>query len=314
MRHFGYTRSRGKTSLPFYSIHSSQIFDFILKQIVQTPNSDNLRAMLQTVYQKLSQSYRNIPRLLQTLKLPPPEPLRQFVEVISSDTECKQLQSKIEAEIECNDIKMKHYEARWMHFADIWESDKATVIRELESDETAVAQKYDKKLQDLLSLSNQVSLREVSTKVNFSMVDATKLRRAIIIEIDDWKRRYLISLKIKTESKTRDFFRYIKENGQNVSIVPKSVDELKKCCAIYEQLRNEVDDSKYNLYCIRDQFVVLERYGVAIDGEFNEMKQNITMQWENYLKQLDEANEVLNNAKDSFKLTLESTRKTPDFF
>lgn len=270
--------------------------------------------MLQNIYAKLSQSQQKIRRLLKTLKLTPTEALPEYFEVISNDAECLRWKSKINEEIEQNERKLKECEEHWMQFAHIWQSDKSAVINEFESLATSTASEYDRKIQDFITLSNQVAIRNVTKKINFTFVDATKLRKTILIEIEEWKRLYLISLKNKTKTKIIAFFTYTNENGQMVSVTPKSVEELQKCCAIYEQLRNEIDDNICNLNSLNDQFDVLLKYGVPIDDEFDEMKQNMFVQWEMYLKKLNDADEVLNNAKDSFKLTLESTRKTPDFF
>lgn len=270
--------------------------------------------MLQNIFVNLSESQRKMRRLLKTLKLKSPEPLAEFVEVISSDAECLRWQSKIQEEIERHESKLKQYEDHWMQFAHIWQSDKAIIISEFENLVTATALKYDQTLQELIALFNQVAVREVSKKVNFTQIDAIKLRQTILVEIEAWKRIYLISLKNKTQSKIIEFFAYTDENGQKLTVAPKSVEELQKCCAIYERLRGEIDHIKYNLFGLRDQFDVLLKYGVPIDGELNDMKENMASQWDDYLKKLEDADEVLNNAKDSFKLTLESTRKTPDFF
>lgn len=251
---------------------------------------------------------------MKTLKLTSTELLSEYFEVISNDVECLRWQSKIQEEIELNERKLKEYEEHWMQFAHLWQSDKAAIINEFESLATVSAMKYDEKIQDFITLSNQVAIRNVTKKVNFTLVIATKLRKTILIEIEEWKRLYLISLKNKTEVEIIEFFTYTNENGQKVSVTPKSVEELQKCCAIYEQLRSKIIDIKCNLNSLREQFDILIKYGVPINDDLNEMKQKMFTQWEDYLKKLNDADEVLNNAKDSFKLTLESTRKTPDFF
>lgn len=284
------------------------------KQIAQSPSTAEMQAMLQKLYEKLAKSQQKLPRLLDAFYLRPPEPQLPFVEVIAKDADCVRLQAQIEEELKKNQIKLQQYEVEWMQFAHIWQSDKATMIETFATIENATAEEYDRKLHDLIALSNQVAIREVLSRVNFTMIDASKLRQSILIEIADWKNLYLISLKNKTELEIRDFFAYTDANGQKLSITPKSVEELQKCCTIYAQLQDDIDNSKCNLNSIHDQFEVLLKYGVTIDGELREMKESIGMQWEAYLEKLTVADEVLNNAKDSFKLTLESTRKTPDFF
>lgn len=270
--------------------------------------------MLENIYEKLSQSQRKIVRLSNALEVTPAEVLPEYFTVISNDGDCLRWQSKIQDELERSRDKLKEYEENWTQFAHIWQSEKNAVIKEFESEPTVTAAKYDQKVQDLITLSNQVAVREVSKQVNFMLVDAAKLRKTILIEIEEWKRMYLISLKNKTQAKIIELYTYIEENGKNVSVAPKSVDELQKCCAVYERLRSEIDDSKCKMNSLDEQFEVLLKYGVPIDGELRTMKDGMRTQWQDYLKKLNDADEVLNNAKDSFKLTLESTRKTPDFF
>ncbi|XP_031626211.1 dynein heavy chain 2, axonemal [Contarinia nasturtii] len=290
------------------------VLDVEDRMIIQSPSTTEIRAMFKSIFEKLSRPQQAISRLLKALKLPSSEHLLEYFEVISNDTECLRLQSKIHKEIEHNEEKLKEYEAHWMQFSHIWQSDKSKIITEFELLETATASKYDQRIQEFIALSNQVAVREVSKKVNFMSVDATKLRKTILVGIEEWKRLYLISLKNKTQTMCITFFKYTDENGQKLSVAPKTVEELQKCCAIYERLRTEVDDSKCNLNSLRDQFDVLHKYGVPIDDQLNGVQENMYAQWEDYLKKLNDADEVLNNAKDSFKLTLESTRKTPDFF
>lgn len=270
--------------------------------------------MLQSIYEKLSQSYQKLSLLLKALKLTPTEPLAECSEIILNDVDCLSWQSKIQEKIEQNEHKLNEYEEYWMQLAHIWQSDKQTIITEFESIECASALRYDQKIQELIKLSNQVAMQEVLKKVNFTLVDAMKLRETILIEIEEWKQMYLISLKEKAQTEIIEFFTYTNENGQKLSVEPKSVEELQKCCAIYGRLRGDIDNIKCNLNSLSEQFEVLLKYGVPTDNELNEMKQKMPAQWEDYLKKLYDADEVLKNTKDSFKLTLESTRKTPDFF
>lgn len=46
----------------------------------------------------------------------------------------------------------------------------------------------------------------------------------------------------------------------------------------------------------------------------NELRLAIQPRWKEHLINFNDADKMLNNAKDSFELTLESKRKTPDFF
>lgn len=273
-----------------------------------------IRSLLQSLHDKLSNSLSKIPRLLKALNLSTSETLDEYFEIISHDTECIEWQSKIRDELTKNEEEMKKYLEQWKQYEHLWQSDKQITIDAFENSENALAVNFDKNIRELFALSNEVNVRETSTQVHFMLVNAKQLQRTILIEINDWKQLYLVSLKQKVSERIEEFFNYTNANGEKVSVVPKSVEELQICCSVYEQLKEEIDHYKCNIIEINDEFDVLSKYKISIDGELKKMRLNMQSQWNKYLKKLSDSEEILNNAKESFKMTLESDRKTPDFF
>lgn len=278
------------------------------------PDAAQSTEFFESIYDKLCDAIAKCPRLIKKLELDISQPLVEYHEKIKSDRQCTEWQTKIRQEMIKNKYALEQYQEQWMPYAHIWQLDKDAVLAEFGADETSNAGSFDKKVQELRGLFNKVTMRDISVKVHFMVVDAKKLQKIILLEIDDWKSEYLQLLKQKTFEKITEFFNYTKESGEKVLIVPQSVDELKKCISVHEHLWSEIDDGKSCLNDLRDQFGVLNKYGVPIDGELKEMKARMRQQWDDYFKKLNDAEEILNNAKDSFKLTLESERITPDFF
>lgn len=203
---------------------------------------------------------------------------------------------------------------KWLQYEHLWQPDKSAMVDKFAATAEATATKYDQRIQDLMALSNQVTICELTRKTHFMLVNAANIRKKIRNEIEEWKQLYLESIEQKTVEKTNKFFTYLNENCEKISEPPQSVDELQTFCTIYEQLTGEIERCKCILNELTDQFDVLNKYGITLDDELNELKLALRPQWLDYLSKLNDADEMLNNAKDRFKLTLESKRKTPDFF
>lgn len=274
--------------------------------MIQEPEAQRIRTSIESIFDRLLKSISTIPRLVESLNLHSSEKPINYSKLIESDPECLTWRTKINAEIKLNEENMHCYRKTWLQYAHLWQSNKMV--------DCTTAMEFDKKIQEHLVLSNEITIRELSSKVHFMLVNAIGIRRKIRNEIDEWKQLYLKLLKQKTNEKLMEFLSYIDVNTERISHTPKSVDELQCSCTIYEQLTNEIERCKCILNELSDQFNVLNKYGVQIDDELNALHTTINARWEEYLNKLNDADEMLNNAKDSFKLTLESKRKTPDFF
>lgn len=282
--------------------------------MVQDPDPQRIQASFESIFELLLESISKLPRLVDSFGLQPTKKSINYTEIIAIDAECLSWRTKIQEEIITNERNMQLYREKWLQYAYVWQSNKIETIEQFACNEDAIAENCDNKVQEHIELANQIAVRELYSKVHFMLVDATKIRKKIRIDIEEWKYFYLNALKQKTDKKLIEFFVYVEMNGEKIAQTPKSVDELQKCCTFYDQLTGEIDRCKCILNELHDQFNVLSKYGVSIDDELNERKACLHQRWNDYLRKLNDADEMLNNAKDGFKLTLESKRKTPDFF
>lgn len=66
----------------------------------------------------------------------------------------------------------------------------------------------------------------------------------------------------------------------------------------------EISKKESEFPSIQDHFSVLDKYEVAISSGVRTMLNNLNSQWSWYLDKLKEAEEMLDNSKDTFKLGL----------
>lgn len=223
---------------------------------------------------------------------------------IESDRKFIETQTKIEDELLKNQRKLDEYMATWLPLASLWELNRDVFMENYKKIGEISAADFDLNVREFGEVSTQLALKEMVKVINFFVVNAKVLRRLILIEIEEWQQSYLQLLREITSDKIRSFFDYTTENGAKVCEAPQNVDDLRRCTAFYEQLIGEVAHWETVLGELAAEFEVLQKYEVPIDGPLLAMKLKCTDQWNQYRKKLEEADEVLDNARDSFKLLL----------
>lgn len=274
-----------------------------------TPKMRQISDFFGNIYLILAKSIRLLPRLTERFRLSSHVQLT-YSEVIENDSECKSIQALILCEIKRNQREMLSYIEQWTPFAPIWQLDRDAFMLKFKTFENVSATKFDTNIQQFIEISNQIAIRGTSSNVNFMAVNVRQLRRFILMEIEEWQNEYLHLMEQIAREKLTDFFAYTNENAKVVVEDPNSVDDLHRCSAVYEKLTSEVDKWQSVLADLQQYFDVLEKYGVSIDGEFGDMKAEMTEHWNKYLNALKEADEILWNAKQRFKLKLQTTKSS----
>lgn len=245
-----------------------------------------------------------IPRLSARFQLQTASDLIPYNRAIEMDNEFQEIRSKILDELAKNQRKMSAYIDQWTPFATIWQFDRLAFMRQFGAGDETAAVCFAKNINQFTDVSNQISIRETVLAVNFMAVNASQLRKHLLSEIDEWQLKYLELLKTKTDEKIAKLFEYTAENGRRVAEVPKTVDDLHRCSAFYDSLTCSIDHWRVVLVELTDNFEVLRRCKMISDSEFSDMKENMITQWNNYLDKLTEADEVLDDARNRFKLML----------
>lgn len=223
---------------------------------------------------------------------------------ISCDIEFNEIQTKIENELCENQKILNDYMNTWKPLASLWELNRNIFMETYKTIGEINAVDFDQNVQEFTVLSTQLALKEMTKTINFFEVNAKLLRRLILIEIEEWQQSYLQLLKEITTEKMQSFYDYTHENGKKLAKIPENVADLKCCTVSYEKLKTEINDWKKILFELTNEFEILQKYDVHIDGPLLAMKLKCKDQWMEYLKKIEEADEILDNARDNFKLLL----------
>lgn len=273
-------------------------------QICLTPTMQEVNDFFGNIDSLLLDAISFIPRLSARFRLQPANSLIAYSKAIEMDDEFQRIQRKILDEMAKNQREMSAYIDQWAPLATIWQFDRLAFMRHFGAGDDTAAVHFAKNLNQFTDISNQIAIRETSLAVNFMAVNASQLRTNILAEIDDWQMKYLELLKTKTDEKIAKLFDYTEENGRRVAEVPKSVDDLHRCCSFYECLKRSIEHWKVVLVELIDYFEVLRRCKVISADEFSNMKANMIRQWNAYLDKLAGADEALDDAENRFKLML----------
>lgn len=79
---------------------------------------------------------------------------------------------------------------------------------------------------------------------------------------------------------------------------------------LYDQLLLEIPIREDTFPGIKDHFTIIDKYEVTIGSTVRTMVNGMDEQWTWYLNKLKEAEEMLDNSKDTFKLNLLADAET----
>ena len=93
----------------------------------------------------------------------------------------------------------------------------------------------------------------------------------------------------------------MKRNERRVAVVPRTLKEAREATQLFDRLISEVPAKQNEFPAIYDLFKVLDKYQIEISDSVKILIQNLQQTWENYLKKLADAGEMLDNTKEDFK-------------
>lgn len=142
------------------------------------------------IYRILLDSISHFPRLLQKFELKIPNNKLEIYKVIENNAEFREVQKSIVHEIMLNQREMMTYIEEWAPFVSLWQLDKKIFMDNFKK-ENAAAEIFDKNVERLTDITNQIMFREIKSTVYFMIVNSKKLKQVLLEQVELWKIRYL---------------------------------------------------------------------------------------------------------------------------
>lgn len=175
-----------------------------------------LNDFLGTINASIIDSITRFPRLFEKFRLPKPDGMTSFANVISLDVEFDRLQHNLLEELTHNQMQLMEYVDTWTPFKSIWEVDKDLFFQSLEP---RTAQEFDMDITLYGETANQVQMQETTVPVYFMEVHSYMLKTSILQHIDQWRDGYINLLKNKAYRKinSKSLITFSKDHNVTVS-------------------------------------------------------------------------------------------------
>lgn len=277
--------------------------DLVNGKLVYEPSVRQINDFLNGLSGKIVDSIRYVPRLTDKLRLNRDggAALPEFYVVCNEDIEYDRLRQRVLDEVVHNQLQLSHYGSTWSQFKKIWETDRAKFMATFHSN---TADEYDKNIQRYEETAVQVNAKQTVSQVYFLEVDASKLKASIRQTITQWTDAYKELLKVNGYDRINEIYAYTRDLAKRMLRKPRTLDEMQDAMDLMRRVHDE-KDAKYETFpVIKHFFVVMDKYDVIIPSSIRKKAENLEEQWRWFLDCIKQAEEMLDNSKDNFKLKL----------
>ncbi|XP_037045747.1 dynein heavy chain 2, axonemal [Bradysia coprophila] len=268
-----------------------------------TPSINELSKMLIGIFELITSSLKQFPRLFDKFKLPKKTPILEYYRAINLRSPIEHLKTFITNEVVFNQQQVDEYLEQWKPFKSLWEMDKDLFMGKF--NETRIAAKsFEKNFTRYAEIENQVLLQDGTGIVQFVEINANQLRNSIFAHIDDWRQRHQATLRDSGYNLINDLYEYLTVNANKILKPPANLKQMQESLNSYKILSEACVEKEIDIVEIKDHFEVMERNDVTISDEFRAKHSQLDEKWRWYLNSLKDADALLDNCKDSFKENL----------
>lgn len=140
-----------------------------------------------SIHDTQKNSVSHIPRLSDKIGVKRPIDHQEFVQLIKSDPECNRLQQLIVDDLKCNQEQVNIFMRQWVPFADIWELDKEIFLTKYnEMNIKCPPNELLSSFERYLDIINRIFFREITSSVQFLLIDCTEFKKGLYEEIQKW--------------------------------------------------------------------------------------------------------------------------------
>ncbi|XP_023298158.2 dynein axonemal heavy chain 2 [Lucilia cuprina] len=273
------------------------------KDIALKPDMETIEMLLTKMYDRILNSLNSVPRIAAKLELPAKLIGPTFAELMKTDVIIIETQDKILLELDYNKEEIERFIISWNDFQDIWDMDEKKFIAKIE-ETNQEAEIFEDSIEAYSNQAEIIATRDAIVNVYFLMINQMCLKSSILDYIEKWQ---LLNIKLLTKrasSRIKSVYRYVKRNEKRIAVVPRTLKEAREATILFNRLTQEVPVKQAEFPDIFDLFKVLDKYQIEISDSIKVLVLNLSSTWENYLKKLGEAGDMLDNTKEDFKQNL----------
>jgi len=153
-------------------------------------------------------------------------------------------------------------------------------------------------------VENNIQNQETIQTIQFILLDCSPLKFSLLGHCQEWQNKFT-SLLLKLASQTlQKLVTAFEENTQKVLVAPETHFDLENSNKLLEKLQTDLPGIQDQFEPLNNQFLVLQKYEVAIPDETKEQLKGLPLKWEAYNKTLAEAEEMLKKNKEKFRAKL----------
>nr|CAI5834494.1 unnamed protein product [Callosobruchus analis] len=266
------------------------------------PSLVEVAIALSNMHVGLIETIKGLPRLNDKFHVAETN-FKMYSQIIAEDVHCQQLQNLLNIEIRVNVDKIKEYMKIWEPFRDLWEVDKDKFIDRYEKENPSAAL-FDSNIARYTELANNVQMQETVSTVHFTQIHCAELKQAIINHCIEWQEKLCALLFKMTDAKLKELYEYMRSNGKQIMKEPHDLTEMQFAINLFDQLKEDIPFREEQFPLIKDMILTLDKYEVPVPDSMRNMEKNIPKEWAAYLEVLEQADKMLEYAKDQFKTGL----------
>ncbi|XP_043933259.1 dynein axonemal heavy chain 2 [Protopterus annectens] len=243
--------------------------------------------------------FRHLPDIL-TKRKSQRDPIFTIVE---RDEEIKKISAQISAGMAANASHLQNYLKTWDTYREIWEINKDAFIRRYQRLNPPVSS-FDADIARYTEVANNVQKEETMLTIQFVLLDCAHLKFSLVEHCNEWQNKFTRLLSEMASSRLKDLHSFLEENGDRVSRVPQSLDELGESIQLLESLQSDLAKIGQRIPPIHDQFTILEKYEVPVDEMVRKMLDSLNGSWLSFQQCLIDSEAMLKKQKEKFKTSL----------
>lgn len=148
--------------------------------------------------QRIYTIFNEFPRIGTKLELPKEVQEMPFTKLLQNDTECKEMQGYIDAEVEYNKSEITIFLFRWNYFKNVWEKTEEEFVKTLEAT-NQLASDFEISIEFYNQLADDLAIQDSISNVYFTLISVNLLKNTIMDYIEKWQ---LLNVRMLTKRAT----------------------------------------------------------------------------------------------------------------